>query len=411
MSDLSDRLRSLGVKVGTQNLPAPKYQTREEHPIDGVLPGNWWHTPRGDIFFTETRFKADFQVGSVPLKPCSPLEIIAAYTCEPKITELNLDQFAFIDTETTGLAGGTGTYAFLVGIGRFEADEFHLVQFFLQNPGEETAQLEAIEEFLAPCEAVVSFNGKTFDIPLLNTRYITNSWPPPFKDTPHIDLLHLARRLWKLRLPSRTLGDLESNILGLTRSEQDVPGWMVANLYFDYLHTGDARPLRGVFYHNEMDIVSLAALLNHMSGLLANPLDDSIEHGLDQISIGKLYADLGYLKTAAKIYQHGLLRGDVQKDFYWAALRQLSFIHKKLGDLKSAQSLWERASEAKQIYAFVEIAKIYEHRERDFNSAIKWTQNALEVINTPDYPVYERDIWQAELEHRLKRLERKNDPA
>jgi tetratricopeptide (TPR) repeat protein len=320
-----------------------------------------------------------------------------------------LERFAFIDTETTGLVGGTGTYTFLVGLGRFEGDEFRLVQFFLQEPGEEPAQLAAIEEFLAPCEAVVSFNGKTFDLPLLNTRYITNGWPPPLKDAPHIDLLHLARRLWKLRLPSRTLGDLEAKILGLTRSQQDVPGWMVADLYFDYLHTGDARPLRGVFYHNEMDIVSLAALLNHMASLLENPLSESIQHGLDLLSIGKLYADLGHLDMAAEIYQRGLDHKDIHEEAYWDAIQQLSFIHKKRGDLKLAMELWAKAAAEEQIYAHVELAKVFEHTERDIQSALKWTQEALEIINSPDYPIYERDVWQAELEHRLTRLERKND--
>ena len=104
MSDLSERLHSLGVSVGTRNLAAPKPRDQEEHPIEGVLPGDWWQTPQGDIFFTETRYKAEFKVGSVPLKPSSSFEIIAAYAQEPKITELDLEQFAFIDTETTGLA-------------------------------------------------------------------------------------------------------------------------------------------------------------------------------------------------------------------------------------------------------------------------------------------------------------------
>lgn len=407
MPNLSERLKSLGVSVGTRNLPAPKPRAREDHPIESVLPGNWWHTHQGDIFFTETKYKADFKVGSVSLKPSASFKIIASYAREPKITELDIEQFAFIDTETTGLASGTGTYTFLVGIGRFEGDEFRLVQFFLHEPGEEIAQLAAIEEFLAPCDAVVSFNGKTFDIPLLNTRYIINGWPPPFKQIPHIDLLHLARRLWKLRLPSRALGDLEAKILGLTRSQQDVPGWMVADLYFDYLHTGDARPLRGVFYHNEMDIVSLAALLNHISALLANPMENTIQHGLDLISIGKLYADLGYLEEAAQIYQRGLASDDVQNEAYWDSLQQLSFLHKKRGDLKTALSLWKQAADEGQIYAYVELAKHCEHQEKNIDSALEWAQNGLNMINAPDFPVYEREIWQAEFEHRIKRLERK----
>ena len=145
--------------------------------------------------------------------------MIAAYARAPQIANFDIEQFAFMDTETTGLGLGTGVYTFMVGIGRFEGEHFRLAQFFLREPGEETAQLAAIEEFLAPCEAWVRFNGKAFDIPLLNNRYIINGWPAPLKDAPHIDLLHLARRLWKARLPSRTLGDLEAKILGATRSQ------------------------------------------------------------------------------------------------------------------------------------------------------------------------------------------------
>ncbi|HBX68557.1 MAG TPA: hypothetical protein DEH25_04020, partial [Chloroflexi bacterium] len=359
MPSLSDRLKSLGVNLGTQNLKTPKPPPSGQFPIEQVLAGDFWRTPSGEVFVVETNYKADFLRGSIKLKPSASLETIAAYAQFPEINNLTIEQLAFIDTETTGLGLGTGIYTFMVGIGRFEGEYFRLVQFFLRQPGEETAQLAAIEEFLAPCEAWVSFNGKSFDIPLLNNRYTLNGWPIPLKNAPHIDLLHLSRRLWKARLPSRALGDLEAQILGVTRTQQDVPGWMIADLYFDYLHTGDARPLLGVFYHNEMDVVSLAALLAHMADLLSNPLNGSVQHGLDLISIGKLYADLGQLDTAAQIYQRGLQRADVATELeaYWQALAELSFIHKKQENFEDAMHLWEQAATEGQIYAHIELAK------------------------------------------------------
>jgi len=407
MPSLSDRLKALGVTVGTQQLKTSKPPIEEQFPIEQVLAGDFWQTPAGEVFVVETNYKSDILRGSIKLKPSAPLEIIAAYAKAQQITDLNIEQFAFIDTETTGLGLGAGVYTFMVGIGRFEGEHFRLAQFFLREPGEETAQLAAIEEFLAPCEAWVSFNGKAFDIPLLNNRYIINGWPIPLKDAPHIDLLHIARRLWKARLPSRSLGDLEVNILGATRSQQDVPGWMVADLYFDYLHTRDARPLLGVFYHNEMDVVSLAALMAHIADLLANPLNGSIEHGLDLIAIGKLYADLGKLDFATQIYQRGLEHDDVQKEVYWQALKELSFLFKKQVDLDSACQLWESAAQAGQIYAHVELAKVCEHQIKDYETAIHWTQTALEIVTKPDYPDYERLQFFPELEHRLARLENK----
>jgi uncharacterized protein YprB with RNaseH-like and TPR domain len=406
MSSLSDRLRALGVKVGTKNLQPSKPRLQLDHPIDSVLPGNWYPTPQGEVFTVETRYRKDFRVGNIELKPSSTLKIVAAWAREPQLLNFNLDQFAFIDTETTGLSSGAGTLAFLIGVGRFEGDEFRVSQFFLHEPGEELAQLAAVEEFLSRCEVIVSFNGKSFDLPVIKTRFITNGWSPPLIQAPHLDLLHLARRLWKSRLPNRALGELEVKILGTKRSEQDVPSWMVSDLYFDYLQTGDARPLRGVFYHNEVDIVSLAALLSHMSNVVADPLNTPMEYGADIIAIGKLYADLGYLDTAAKIYKRGLNRGDVKGDAYWSAVKQLSLVHKKRGDFQAAMELWEQAAMNEQIYAHEELAKTFEHHHKDFSSALVLTDNALKILSKTASPL-DRMGWIMAFEHRKNRLEMK----
>jgi len=407
MSSISEKLKALGVNLGKQNIGKSKKSVQNNRPIESVLPGKWLKTPQGDIYVVETRYLQTFHAGSVPLRGFASFDIIAAWAGEPNLAKLDLEQFAFIDTETTGLAGGTGTYTFLIGAGRFEGEHFRLAQFFLSDPAEEAAQLAALEQFLAPCEALVTFNGKSFDMPLLNTRFIMHGWPPPMKDAGHLDLLHLARKLWKARLPRRTLGDLETKILGMERTGQDVPGWMVPELYFDYLHTGDARPLRSVFYHNEIDVVSMAALLNHMTTLLANPLEGEIEHGLDLIAIGKLYAELGELETAAKIYQRGLTYDNVHQDAYWKGIEQLSFIHKRRAETEQAVQLWEQAAENKDIYAHIELAKLHEHQHRDYIEAAIWTRSAIKITSASSYPTCERIRWLPELEHRLNRLNRK----
>jgi len=407
MPTISDKLKALGVNLGTQQITKSKKSIRYDYPIESVLQGEWQTTDQGDIYVVETRYPDSFLAGSVPLKGSASFDIIAAWAGEPHLATIDLEKFAFIDTETTGLAGGTGTYTFLIGAGRFEGEQFRLAQFFLSDPSEETAQLAALEHFLAPCEALVTFNGKSFDMPLLNTRFIQHGWPPPMKDAGHLDLLHLARRLWKARLPSRSLGDLEHKILGMERSGQDIPGWMVPDLYFDYLHTGDARPLRSVFYHNEIDVISMAALLNHMSTLLANPLEGDIEHGLDLLAIGKLYAELGDLETAVKIYQRGLAYDNIHQDAYWKAIEQLSFIHKRRAEIEQAMRLWEQAAENEEIYAHIELAKIYEHQVHNFKEAARWTKAATKIILTSIYPAHERARRLPELEHRLNRLSRK----
>lgn len=411
MPSLANKLKSLGVNLGTENLPSKPPRTRADFPIDSVIAGEWQSTPHGEIFVVENRYADTFEQGSIPLRGDAPLEMMAAWARQPELANLMLEQFVFIDTETTGLAGGTGTYTFMIGAGRFEGGEFRLAQFFLRDPAEELAQLSAFEQFIAPCEAIVSFNGKAFDMPLLNNRFIINGWPPPLKDAGHLDLLHLARRLWRARLPSRTLGDLEVKILGAKRSQQDVPGWMIADLYFDYLHTGDARPLKGVFYHNEIDVVSMAALLNHMAALLANPMSRNVEHSLDMIAIGKLYADLGHLDIATEIYQHGLKHDDMHngthQEAYWKAISELSFLHKKQGNFPQAVELWEQAAENHQIYAHVELAKYCEHTLKEIDQASLWTNSAIEIVSDAAYSAIEKARWLPELEHRQSRLKRK----
>jgi hypothetical protein len=294
----------------------------------------------------------------------------------------------------------------MVGLGRFEQAGFRLAQYFMRDPIQEPAMLVEIESFLEDCEVIVTFNGKSFDVPLLNDRYITNANKPPLASTPHLDILHLARRLWRDRLSSRTLGYLEEHILGENRAEQDVPGWMIPQMYFDYLQTGDARPLKGIFYHNAMDILALAALTNLTAGMLAKPLEGSIEHASDLAAVGRLYQDLGYLDKAAQILDRSLSL-ELSSELLSKTRQRLSYLHRRRGELNAALSLWMQAAVDREIYAHEEIAKFYEHKERDFTEAAKWTQAALAMLNTTGTLRYEKLHWQPELEHRLARLERK----
>jgi len=404
MPSLSDRLKSLGVKIGAQDLPAS--QAERPFSIENVLYGRVVPTQLGETYAVESRYSNDYAQGDVPIQVTHPLHGIADWIQEDRLRKITSTEIAFLDTETTGLSGGTGTYAFLIGVGRFDGDEFHLEQFFMRDPVEESGQLAALEEFLAPCSTLVTFNGKTFDIPLLVTRYMSHGWRPPFVEHVHIDLLHLARRLWRARLPSRTLSNLEYNILGALRTEEDVPGWMIPQLYFDYLRTGDARPLKSVFYHNAMDVLSLAALLNHTSAILADPLNARLDHAVDIYSIARLHEDEGDLPTAIQLYQQGL-QGELPEETFLETLLRLARLHKRQGDYDASIPLWEQAAQHKLIDAHVELAKYFEHRLRDYDKAIAWTQRALEIIDEPGYNLYEQRYWRAELDRRHSRLHRK----
>jgi uncharacterized protein len=399
----ADKLKSFGVGKGMPPRSKPKPDLPS---IDSVVVGNFLPTPRGEVFAAEQTYPSTFIYGSSPLLSSLPLSFISQWANDPLLSSLPLSKFAFLDTETSGLAGGTGTYAFLVGVARFNNGQFLLKQFFMRDPAEEPALLEGLAHFLAPCEALVTFNGKAFDAPLLSTRYRLHQIPNPYKGYSHLDLLPLARRLWRDRLESRALKYLEEHVLGLKRSTDEVPGYEIPWLYFDYLRTGDARPLAGVFYHNAMDVVAMAALLAHMNEMVQNPFDGKVQHGLDFIALGKLFEELGHWDEAARLFERGLESGLDESDF-GVATRRLAILQKKRGDLAEAIRLWELAARQGHLYAFIELAKHYEHRERDLKSALKWTGSALKQAAKMDLPAYVRQFWINEIEHRLERLKRK----
>lgn len=371
------------------------------------MEGRFVSNPLGDTFIHESHFGLDHRHGLVPILFTDPLEVLGRWAGEARLPAMQPGSLVFLDTETSGLAGGTGTYAFMVGAGRFEADGFHLAQFFMRDPAEESALLEGLAEFLAPAAAMVTYNGKAFDAPLLKTRYRLHHMPLPFQDLAHIDLLPLARRLWRDRLPSRSLKYIEENVLGAPRDVQEVPGYEIPYLYFDFLRSGDARPLEGVFYHNAMDIVALAALFNHINHMLADPLSESIEHGLDRIALARLFEGLNQWDQAALIYERGLQQGLAEADFS-QAVRRLSTLQRQRGDLQSARALWEQAAAAGHVYAHLELAKDFEHRQRDPLTARRWALSARSLIQADvAMPEYMRQHWLSEVDHRLERLEKK----
>lgn len=421
MSDLSDKLKSLGVKLGTKDVKPPEKASGSPG-FESILGGGPRQTPLGETYVVEARYPYGQAHGRARLALQAPRGVLAEWAREPRLAELGPSDFVFLDTETTGLSGGTGTYAFLVGVARFEAEGLHLAQFFMRDPGEEPGLLSALEEFLAPCQALVTFNGKAFDAPLLLTRYRFHGWQPPFQGLLHVDLLHLARRLWRDRLSSRTLTMLEAHILGAGRSEEDIPGWLIPEMYFTYLQTGDPTPLKSVFYHNAMDVISLAALMEHMSLVLDNPDDLGSEHGVDLIALAKLYEDLGNQSGAARLYVHGLDHADARSDqmprsVILQGLQRLAAMYKRRGEWQAAIELWQQAAQHLDLDAHLELAKCYEHALRDLPAAKLWTQAGITLVVegqalAPDgrpLGFYERRQRLAELGHRLERLESKEN--
>jgi uncharacterized protein YprB with RNaseH-like and TPR domain len=403
MDSLSERLKSMGVRIGARDLPRSQPQPR--YTIDRVVQGRVLTTQLGETFIVEGHYPQDHHHGNAPLAVTCSLKRLFEWGRTGEMVE-DISRFYFIDTETTGLAGGTGTFAFLVGVGHFSNEGFEITQFFMRDPSEEAALLLALQDHMHDCQVIVTYNGKAFDAPLLNTRYTLQGFSTPISAFGHIDLLPLARRLWRDRLPSRTLGYIETSILGAYRGQEEVPGWLIPQLYFDYLRSGDARPLAGVFYHNAMDILALTALFSHTARMLSDPSEGQVEENLDRAAIGRLYEEMGHIEEALVIYRQALEAG-LPENHFWIILNRLAMIYRRSGNWGEAVSLWVKAADKGQLEACIELAKYYEHVVKDARIAITYTEKALNIIQTVNIPTYQKKQALGEIEHRRERLLKK----
>jgi hypothetical protein len=276
----------------------------------------------------------------------------------------------------------------------------------MRDPYDEPALLTALTEALTPCKALVTYNGKAFDAPLLNTRYTLQGMTSPLYDLPNLDLLPLARRVWRNRLPSRSLSYIEVAILQAYRTQEEVPGWMIPQIYFDYLRSGDPRPLAGVIYHNAMDILALAALFSYSVDLLHHPLEIDDLDPLDLSAVAMLFDDLGYPDAAAELLRQSLEKG-LPEEHFWGSMERLARLHRRKGEWDQAAGLWMKGARAGNLEAMVELAKYYEHEARSSPDALIWTEQAIEKATSATFPPYLSHQILAELEHRRSRLLRK----
>ena len=323
--------------------------------------------------------------------------------------DVDRESIVFLDTETTGLSGGTGTYAFMVGLAFFRGDRLLVRQFFMRHHAEEPAMLAALSQILGRHEAVVTFNGKSFDVPLLLTRYTANRQRPSLPTEIHLDLLHPSRRFWREQLESCTLGTLERAVLGHSRSG-DIPSWMIPELYFRYLRGDDARAMAAVFEHNLHDVLSLVALTCRLGRLLDCPTEPAIPDPTASVhelfGAARIFEDLGLLEEAYARYEQALaLKRDVAVRARVAS--RLAALCKRAGRHERAVQLWRRLASLGLTGAepFVELAKHFEHRLRDYDAAIQVVEEALTVT---EIQVLRRQpgasTERAALQHRLSRL-------
>ena len=377
-------------------------------PIDALFAGDTRHNALGSSYMIPTRHTPDHVHGSRPLSAwlVQDLAGAAAFSRDPRLLRLDPRRCAFLDTETTGLSAGAGTLVFLIGIGVFTDQGFEVRQFFLRDPAEEPAMLHAIQTLLQDYDALVTFNGRSFDVPLLTSRYTLNRQRTRLDSLANLDLLHPARRLWKRRLESCRLSALETAILQVRRTNDDVPGMLIPQLYHDYLRTGDARYMQRVIYHNLIDVLSMVTLAAHLCETFAQPSASDLPCD-DLISLARWYDGLGKSEQAEVTYAAALSAARHGRDKA-TILECLAALLKRQERWHDAAACWQTLTELLPTSTDprIELAKYHEWHNRDFEQARAWTHDAIRVANT-NVVAYQREALLADLQHRLARLDHK----
>lgn len=321
------------------------------------------------------------------------------------------DRWLFLDTETTGLAGGSGTYAFLVGVAWWEGGGLEIEQFFLREYTEERALLFALQERIAERPILVTFNGKSFDWPLLETRYRMSRKIAVPTSRAHLDFLHPARNLWRLRLGSVRLSELEQHVLGWDRGADLLSG-MIPQIYFDYLRGGPPERLVPVLNHNQMDLRGLAALSSRILSLLADA-ENLGQDGLELFGVSRICEKRGERKRARKLYEKSI-SSILPTETDRAARRSLAKLAKREGDFDRACELWQDAlCNSRHGYeAYEQLAVYYEHKARDPERALAVVRQAInelcKALQTGEIAPGAYREFKGRFDRRMERLERKS---
>jgi uncharacterized protein YprB with RNaseH-like and TPR domain len=317
-----------------------------------------------------------------PEAPDGPLNRDALRLLAPDAPAIVADpqQWLFLDTETTGLAGGTGTYAFMVGLAWWDAGGLEVEQFFLREHSEEHSLLTALAERMAERSVLVTFNGKTFDWPLLETRYrMTRSIRTP-EPRVHLDFLHPARNLWRLRLGSVRLAELERHVLGWNRND-NLPSEFIPQIYFDFLRGGSPDPLVPIFHHNQMDLRGLAGLAGRVMQVLSDP-ERSACDAYELYGASRICERRGESTRARKLFQSTIEKGESEEfpeQAGRAARRSLALIAKREGDHSAAVEHWEKLAGGTRegLEAYEQLAIYHERHARQPELAAEISRDAL----------------------------------
>lgn len=348
-----------------------------------------------DFFYPLNSVFGNFELSEWRNVSSESLSIISG---DDELLNVSPKELLFFDTETTGISGGTGTIPFMLGFGFFEEKNFLVKIFVLNDPSKEDEFLNEVDSFLnkKKFSGTVTYNGKSFDFPLMETRYILYRKRFPLLTKPHIDFLFPARMIWKNTYETRKLGYLGDCLLGISRDE-DIDGSQIPMLYFSYLRSQSFSLIEKVIRHNALDIVGLSALL-----LLGIKYLEDVSNTSDEgeiLGTAMIHERHGNFDKAIELY--GILKESaVREDIVSKAVKKLSLIKKKKKLYNEASELWMILSNYKDHLAYRELSVHYEHREKDYFKAIKFVEKGLETINLTE-------VQRNDLKKRLNRLKKK----
>lgn len=380
--------------------------TRTRRGMHEFVDGDYVNTPFGDIFVAQVRRPREYLHGTLPLRAMTRIsdDWLSRWGKFSSPRKFDPRKTIFVDTETSGVSGGGGTIPFLIGIGYYYGGQFRVEQFFVDSHSREEGMLDLVAQFVTPFHTLVTFNGKTFDIPLLETRYLLKRKVSPFSRMEHLDLLHPSRQLWNLTLDNCRLQTIERDILGFHRDD-DLPSHEIPQAYFDYVRWGKADPLYRVFGHNAHDIISLMAVTYLLwRGVREEGFD---RDSLVEFSRGRILRRYGETERAIRSLE-AARRRETSLQRKTVILSHLSMMYKSSGKWKEAESLWLEMIDSPVIFhllPYVELAKYYEHRTKDLTRARRLAEGALSRI-----PAH-RQGEIGELNYRLDRLRRRIEKA
>jgi len=379
-SDARDRLNRVRKFILSDQNPRKKksYPSRYSKMAD-AMGGTLVETPSGVFCLVTRQYPHGHSFGETVLEPVdlSVRVPLTSFAAEEREEQAALGDLVFFDLETTGL-GGAGAVAFLAGCGSLTPEGFEVRQYLLPDYGDETAVLEYLLEELTDKRTIVSYNGAAFDLNLLRDRMIINRVAREVPSAGHIDLLHSTRRLFKRRLGDCSLTNVEREIFGFHRDD-DIPGYLIPSVYFDWLGSEDLTAMESVLEHNRLDILALFFLLRKVAAVFETE-GSELDHIQDIYSLSRVYGRRRRLNKVTDMYERldAEALGPLDEDIRWYH----SMAFKRSGNWEQAISLWQNLSQSESregFWANIELAKYYEHRAKDFSRAESFARRARQI--------------------------------